>query len=62
MELEPTLVVLLRLDLDNIISKGILQWMIMIEEMETTLKKGQPFQLEVDDEEDGDQVTILITR
>ncbi len=34
----------------------------MIEEMETTLKKGQPFQLEVDDEEDGDQVTILITR
>ena len=34
----------------------------MIDEVERALKNGQPFQVEVDDEEDGDQVSIYITR
>ena len=34
----------------------------MLNEVENTLKRGEPFQVEVEDKEDGDQVYIYITK
>lgn len=34
----------------------------MLDEVENTLKRGEPFQVEVEDKEDGDQVYIYITK
>lgn len=34
----------------------------MLNEVENTLKRGEPFQVEVNDKEDGDQVYIYITK
>ena len=34
----------------------------LLEAMERSLKRGEPFQIDVDDKEDGDQVFISISR
>lgn len=34
----------------------------MLTEIENSMKRGEPFQIEVDDEEDGDQVRIIISK
>lgn len=44
---------------DEVKDKGIEE---LLDEIENSLKRGEPFQIDVDDKEDGDQVHIQITK